>query len=67
MYADKKKKDILFLNKIPIQGLNVTIITAEGEYSITFPRLQVKFCLSLHYIDSNSSTQNNNSKGKTLK
>ena len=67
VYNDNKKKDILVLNKSPIQGLHDTIITAEGEYSITFSRLQIKSCLSRHYIGSNSSTKNINSKARTPK
>ena len=31
-----------------------TIITAEAEYYINFPRSERKFCVSLHYNESNS-------------
>ena len=53
MHIDNKKKDILVLGKGPTQGLHDTIILAEAKYSINFSKSQRKFCLSLHYIESN--------------
>ena len=53
-YVDDKKKDILILVIGPTQGLDNTTLTAEAKYSITFSRSNKKFCLSLHYNDSNS-------------
>ena len=52
--VDDKKKDILILVIGPTQGLDNTTLTAEAKYSITFSRSNKKFCLSLHYNDSNS-------------
>ena len=50
-----KVKDILILGKGPTQGLNHKL-AAETKYSINF-RINnfIKFCLSLHYNQSNSS------------
>ena len=53
MHIDNRGKDILILNKGVIQGLNHTLAT-ETQYSINFTRSGVKFCLSLHYYESNS-------------
>ena len=53
-HVDDKKKDILILVIGPTQGLDNTTLTAEAKYSITFSRSNKKFCLSLHYNDSNS-------------
>ena len=48
------KRDILILNKGPMQGLNDTKLTADGWYSIIFSK-QVKWvCLSQHYNGSGS-------------
>ena len=52
-YIDDKIKDILILCKGPTQRLN-HMLTAETQYSISFTRLGIKFCLSLHYNGSNS-------------
>ena len=49
MHTKKKKKDILILDKGPIQGLDHIALTAEKEYSINFNEQQKKFCLSLYY------------------
>ena len=46
------KKDILILQKGPIQGLEHTL-TAEIMYSINFTVTKF-FCLSLHYNGANS-------------
>ena len=50
---DNRKKDILILDKGPIQGLEHTL-TAEKMYSINFTVTRKKFCLSLHYNGANS-------------
>ena len=52
-HIDNKKKDILFLGKGLIQGLE-HILTAEKMYSINFTITKNKFCLSLHYNGANS-------------
>ena len=49
-----RKKDILILGKGPTQGLDDTMLTAETQYSINFPRSNRKCCLSLHYDGNNS-------------
>ena len=48
------KKDILIFGKVSVQGLEDTTLTAEAEYPNNFTKLEKKFCLSLHYIKSNS-------------
>ena len=53
MHIDNKKKNIFVLGKGPTQGLHDTIILVEAKYSINFSRSQRKFCLILHYIESN--------------
>ena len=52
-HIDNKKKDILFLEKGPTQGLEHTL-TAENMYSINSTVTRKKFCLSLHYNGVNS-------------
>ena len=52
-HIDKKKKDILVLEKGPTQGLK-RILTSEKIYSINFTVAKKKFCLSLHYNEGNS-------------
>ena len=52
-HIDKKKKDILVLQKGPPQGLE-HILTAEKMYSINFTVTNKRFCLSLHYNGANS-------------
>ena len=52
-HIDKKKKDILVLQKGPPQGLE-HILTAEKMYSINFTVTNKRFCLSLHYNGVNS-------------
>ena len=54
VHIDNKEKDNLILGKGPTQGLDDIVLTAEPEYSISFPRSNRKFCLSLHYKGSNS-------------
>ena len=53
VHINSKGKGILILDKGPTQRLNHTI-TAETQYSISFTRPDIKFCLSLHYNESNS-------------
>ena len=53
-HIDIKRKDILILGKGPTQGLGGHSLTAEKMYSINFTKENTKFCLSLHYIGSNS-------------
>ena len=48
-----KKKDTLVLGKGPTQGLEHTL-TAEKMHSINFTVIKKKFCLSLHYNETNS-------------
>ena len=42
-HVDNKKKDILFLGKGPVQGLEDTL-TAKKLYSINFTMTKKKFC-----------------------
>ena len=53
VHIDNKGKDILILGKGPTQGLK-HMLAAETQYSINFTRPGIKFCLSLHYNNSNS-------------
>ena len=53
VHIDNKKKDILLLGKGLTQGLESTL-TAEKMYSINFNLTKKKFCLSLHYNETNS-------------
>ena len=53
VHIDKKKKDRLVLGKGPTQRLEHTL-TAEKMYSINFTVTRKKFCLRLHYNDTNS-------------
>ena len=50
---DNKKKDIKVLGRGPTQGLEITL-TAEKMYCINFTLTKNKFCLSLHYNETNS-------------
>ena len=52
-HIDNKKRDILILDKGPIQGLEDKL-AAEKLYSISFTKENTKFCLSLHYNGANS-------------
>ena len=54
VHIDNKKKDVLILGEGPTQGLDDTTLTTKVQYSINFPRPKGKFCLSLHYNESNS-------------
>ena len=51
--ANNRTKDILILGKGQTQGLDNTTLTTEAEYFINFSRSETKFCLSLHYNESN--------------
>ena len=53
VHVDNKKKDILILERGPMQGLEHTL-TAEKMYSINFTVTKKKFWLSLHYNGANS-------------
>ena len=54
VHIDNKKKNILIVGLGLTQGLDDTTLTAETQYSINFSRSNRKFCLSLHYKESNS-------------
>ena len=45
VHIDNNGKDILILGKGPRQGLNHTL-AVETQYSITFTKPRIKFCLS---------------------
>ena len=49
VHLDHKGKDILIFGKDPTQKLDDTVLSAEAQYSINFPRSNRKFCLSLHF------------------
>ena len=50
---DNRKKYILILGKRYTQGLEHTL-SASKMYSISFTKIDKKFCLSLHYNGANS-------------
>ena len=50
---DNKGKDIFILGKGPTQGLGENSLSAEKMYSISFTKVNTKFCLSLHYNGAN--------------
>ena len=52
--TDNKEKDILILGIGSTQGLGKLSLSAEKMYSITFTKVNTKFCLSLHYNGANS-------------
>ena len=54
VHTNNKKKDILILGIGPMQGLDDITLTPKAKYSINFSRSNKKFCLSLHYNESNS-------------
>ena len=58
VYKKKKRcnkgKNIFFLGVSPTKGLDDTLLSAEGQYSINFSRSNKKLCLSLHCNGSNS-------------
>ena len=49
VHVDSKKKEILFLGRGPIDGLDDTTLTLEKGYLINFTGHNKRFCLSLHY------------------
>ena len=49
VHIDNKEKDVLILDKSPIQGLDDTTLTAETKHSVNFSRSHRKCCLSFHY------------------
>ena len=51
---DNNGKDILILGKGRIQGLSELSLSGEKMYSINFTKVNIKFCLSLHYNGDNS-------------
>ena len=51
---DNKGKNILILGKGPTQGFGEYSLSAEKNYSISFTKVNTKFCLSLHYNGANS-------------
>ena len=51
--TDNRKKDILILHEGPTQGLEHTL-SAKEMYSINFTVTGKKFCLSLHYNETNN-------------
>ena len=54
VHIDNKNKNISILGKGPTQESDNPALTAEGGYSIDFSRWQRKFCLGLHYHESNN-------------
>ena len=51
---DNKEEDILILGKGPTQELGEHSLSGEKMYSINFNKVNIKFCLSLHYNGDNS-------------
>ena len=49
VHIDINKKDILILVKGSTQVLDYTTSTVEAQYSISFSRSNITFCLSFHY------------------
>ena len=54
VHADNKKNDFLIHGKNSTQSLDDTLLTADAQYYINFSEQLNKFCLSLHYNDSNN-------------
>ena len=54
VHVDNERKYILILVEGPTQGLDSTTLTAEKLYSVNFTENNIKFCLSLHYNETNS-------------
>ena len=54
VHIDIDKKDILILVKGSTQVLDYTTSTVEAQYSISFSRSNITFCLSFHYNGRNS-------------
>ena len=53
VHVDNKKKDILIIGKGRTQGLGEHSLSAEKMYSISFTKINTKFCLRLHYNGAN--------------
>ena len=47
-----KNKDILIIGKGQTKRLDNILLATEAEYSVTFSRLERKFCLSRHFNGS---------------
>ena len=47
VHVDNKKENILILGKVPTDGLDDNILTAEKKYWIDFTESRNYFCLSL--------------------
>ena len=54
VHIEINKKDILILVKGSTQVLDYTTSTVEAQYSISFSRSNITFCLSFHYNGRNS-------------
>ena len=54
LHVDNNKNISKFSVKCQRLGLDDAILTAEAEYSINFIKQGKKFCLSLHYNESNN-------------
>ena len=54
VHIDINKKDSLILVKGSTQVLDYTTSTVEAQYSISFSRSNITFCLSFHYNGRNS-------------
>ena len=54
VHANNKNRDVLVHGKGQTQELDNITLTAKAQYCINFSRSERKFCLSLHYNESNS-------------
>ena len=54
VHNDNNKKDILILSKCLADRVDDKTLTSAKEYSMSFSDEKRNFCLSLHYIGSNS-------------
>ena len=54
VHNDNNKKDILILSKCLADRVDDKTLTSAKEYSMSFSDKKRNFCLSLHYIGSNS-------------
>ena len=59
MHNDNNKKDTLILSKGRTDRLDDATLTSGKEYSMNFTEDKKNFCLSLHYIGSNSFVYGN--------
>ena len=57
-----KNKDILIIGKGQTKRLDNILLATEAEYSVTFSRLERKFCLSRHFNGSSHFLFANNTK-----